>query len=346
MSIKRPTKSQTRMFLALIDRLEPAMRKAFMDAMLDWRRNIDWKALLASLERRDVDAAVAALNLSPAALSAFAETKRAAFMQGGLVAVDTVNLPSGSTVAVRFDMTNPAAERWVSENVANRVTQIVDEQVSSVRATILSGYSEGNHPEKIAIDIGGRMVNGRRQGGIIGLSDPQHNYVASMRSRLESADPDQLRKILSGMSRRDKRYDALIAKHIESGKPIPADKIARMVERYSDRLLALRSETIARSETGMAVMGGRAEEWRQAVETFGYQPDAVIKTWRHGLGTKEPRTWHVAMNGQSVTGLNTPFVLGSGAVMQYALDPSGGAKECANCGCDTTFRLRHDVGLD
>lgn len=343
---RRPTKSQIRAFMALVDKLAPGIRKAFMSAIQDWRAKIDWQALIAALERYDVDGAISALNLSQAALSAFSEAKRGAFIEGGNAAVAEINLPTGSTVAVRFDMSNPAAERWIAENVGNLITQITSEEVSSVRSAILAGYEVGNHPEKIALEISGRVVNGRRVGGLIGLSAPQKEYVLSMRRRLESGDPEELRKVLSGMTRRDKRYDALIQRHIASGKPIPADKIDRMVERYSDRLMALRAETIARTETAMAVAGGRAEEWRQAAAQFGYDPSAVIKTWRHGMGVREPRWWHIAMNGKSVNGLDTPFTMATGALMQYPHDENGGARENANCSCGVEFRINHSIGLE
>lgn len=343
---RRPTKSQVRVFMALVEKLEPSIRKAFMDAMQDWRDKIDWRRLIAALERYDVEGAISSLNLSPAALSAFGEAKRAAFVEGGAAAVDEVNLPPGSTIAIRFDMSNPAAERWIAENVGNRITQIVEEQIQVVRSTILAGYGEGNHPDRIALEIGGRIVDGRRTGGVIGLANPQMDYVNSMRARLQSGDKEQLRAILSGMSLRDKRYDKLLRRHIKSGLPIPAEQITRMVERYSDKLLASRAETVARSETGMAVMGGRYEEWRQATEQFGYDPSAVIKTWVHGLGVKDPRWWHVALNGTSVRGLETTFTMAKGPPMKYALDAAGGAINCANCTCSVSYRMRHDIGLE
>ena len=118
-----------------------------------------------------------------------------------------------------------------------------------------------------------------------------------------------------------------------------------MTQRYTDRLIAKRAEDIARTETGMAVMSSRAESWEQAAETLGYDASAVIKRWIHGGGAKDPRPHHVAANGMSVEGLDTPFILENGAVMQYALDPSGGPAECANCTCDTTFRMDHSKGV-
>lgn len=348
---RRPTQRQTQLFRALIDKLEPSLRTAFEQAVLELRNGVDWRALVEALARQDVDGAIRALKIDRAVFNAYALAKTNAFVEAGQLAVQTVNLPtgpsgpSGGSVSIRFDMANPTAEAWISANVADRVTAITTEQLQNARAVVLEGYAQGKGPEAIARVLAGRMVNGKRQGGVIGLSGLQSELVASMRSRLESGTPAELRKILDGMSLRDRRFDRLIRNSIDTGKPITRADIDRMVERYSDRMLAKRANDIARTETGMAVMSGRAEEWRQAAEKLGLPVDAVTKTWRHGGGVKDPRWWHQAMNGKSVQGLDTAFVLLNGAVMQHALDPKGGAAECANCSCDTTFRLRYDWNL-
>lgn len=347
----RLTQSQTRLFRALIDKLEPNLRAAFEQAVLELRNGIDWRALVDALARQDVDGAIRALKIDRAVFNAYAMAKTNAFVEGGQLAAQTVNMPSGPTgpfggaVSIRFDMANPVAESWIAENVGAAVTRLTNEQLQSARGAILAGYGEGKHPEAIARDLAGRTVTGRRQGGIIGLSGPQSELVGSMRSRLESGGATELKKILDGMSLRDRRFDHLIRASIESGKPVARADSARMVERYSDRMLAKRANDIARTETGTAVMSGRAEEWRQACENLGYPVDAVIKTWRHGGGVKDPRPHHVAANNMRAQGLNTAFVLSNGARMQYALDPDGGAAECVNCSCDTTFRLNHAWNL-
>lgn len=348
---RRPSQSQTRLFRALIDKLEPGLRAAFEQAVLELRSGIDWRALVDALARQDVDGAIRALKIDRAVFNAYAMAKANAFVEGGQLAAQTVNMPSGpsgpfgGSVSVRFDMSNPVAESWIAENVGGAVTRLTSEQLQSARAAILSGYGQGKHPEAIAGDLAGRVVAGRRQGGIIGLSGPQSELIGSMRSRLESGDATELKKILDGMSLRDRRFDHLIRASIESGKSVARADIDRMVERYSDRMLAKRANDIARTETGTAVMSGRAEEWRQACANLGYPVEAVIKTWRHGGGVKDPRWWHQAMNNKTVQGLNASFTLPNGATMQHALDPQGGAAECVNCSCDTTFRLNHAWNL-
>ncbi|MGA0540725.1 hypothetical protein [Neotabrizicola sp. VNH66] len=334
---------QTRLFRALIAKLDPEIRRAIMMAWDEIRAGIDWGALRDALSRQDTPAAIAALNIEPAAFELYRQAVTAAYSQGGMLAATTVNGPPGSTVTFRFDMSNPRAEAWIALNVGQRITRLAEEAIEASRSAILAGYQAGRHPNSIALDLGGRMVGGRRQGGVLGLSGPQTEYVLAMRARLESGDAAELRKVLE-MSRRDRRYDRLIHRAIAGERLAKAD-IDKLVQRYSDQLLALRAETIARTETGQAVMSARKEEWRQACEKLGYPLDAVTKAWRHGGGVREPRWWHIQANGMQVQGLEVAFILANGARMQHALDPAGGASECANCSCDTTFRLDHSWGL-
>jgi hypothetical protein len=342
---RRPRIFQSRLFQALIEKLIPSMRSAFETAVRELRSGVNWSALLAALKRQDITGAVEALNLDRSAFNSYQQAKTTAFVEGGTLAAQTVNAPKGSTVAIRFDMANPVAEQWIAENAVARAKALADEQMVNARAVVLDGYAQGRHPEVIARDLAGRMVNGQRQGGVIGLSGPQTDLVMSMRQRLESSDAAELKKVLDGMSLRDKRFDHIVRKAAESGEPIARADIERMVQRYSDRMLAKRAEDIARTETGMAVMSGRYEEWRQAAEKFGYPMEAIQKTWRHGLGVKEPRPHHVAMNGKSVRGLDTAFVFSNGARLKYALDPDGGASEVVRCSCGTDFRLDHSWNL-
>src|SRR5690606_11801491 len=62
-----PTRSQARLFAQLIAELEPRIRAGFMAAVTDLTANVNWRELLAKLEAGDIEGAIAALNISPAA---------------------------------------------------------------------------------------------------------------------------------------------------------------------------------------------------------------------------------------------------------------------------------------
>ncbi len=263
----------------------------------------------------------------------------------------TLSAPGGGQIVFRFDMTNPRAEARIRTEAAARVTGYVEEQIETARRVIADGYQRGDGPQNIATDIAGRInpISGRREGGIVGLSGPQVGYTESMRARLLSGDPDEMMKVLgsfrdgkwvegTGMTLRDRRFDRSIMKAIRdvaAGKPSPLtrDRIDEMVAKYSDRLLARRAEDIARTETAQGVEMARAEATRQALEKAGLDVAAVTKGWVHSGGILDARDTHLAMHGKTVQGLDTPFVLPDGSVMQFPHDPAGGVRNNVNCRC-------------
>lgn len=272
--------------------------------------------------------------------------------------------PTPTPILFRFDMTNPRAEARIRNEAATRVQGYVQEQIDIARKVIGDGFQRGEGPQTIATDIAGRInpVSKRREGGIIGLSDPQVGYVENMKRRLLSDDPDEMMKVLgdfdsegkwkegTGQTLRDRRYDRTIMKAIRdvaAGKPSPLsrDKVAEMAAKYSDRLIARRAEDIARTETAQGVMMARAEATRQALEKAGLSLDAVTKTWMHSGGPKKARDWHLAMNEKSVGGLDAPFILPDGSVMLHSHDPAGGVRNNVNCRCNTDFAIDWAAGL-
>lgn len=278
-------------------------------------------------------------------------------------ATPSIDAGGGTTIVFRFDMTNPRAEAKIRTEAASRVAGYVDEEVETARRVIADGFARGEGPQTIATAIAGRInpISGRREGGIVGLSDPQVDYVENMRRRLASGDVDEMMKVLgrfkdgkwvpgTGMTLRDRRYDRSIQKAIKdiaAGKPNPltAEKIEEMGAKYSDRLLARRAEDIARTETAQGIMLARAEATQQALDKEGLGDDAVTKTWRHRGGFRHARDWHLAMNDKEAIGINTPFFLPDGSVMLHSHDPQGGVRNNSNCRCDTDYFIDFAYGL-
>lgn len=73
------------------------------------------------------------------------------------------------------------------------------------------------------------------------------------------------------------------------------------------------------------------------LKKLGRSDADVEKRWQHGSGGTDPRPHHVAMNNQTVRGLDTPFVFNNGALLRYAHDG-----ERANIG-DCALHMRHDI---
>ena len=351
----------TRQIEQLLSRQEAALRRAFLLAVQDLRNQTQLTQLRNALRAGDIEAAIRALNIEPAAYATFAREIGNTYTQAGAtIAAGTVwRLPDRSQAVVRFNVTNPRAERWLASVSSDKITRITQDTIAAARVTINAGYVQGMHPNRIALDLVGRIgANGRRTGGIIGLSEPQARYVADMRSALSGDGPVGYARNPDGTlsrkfwikrdgrlgsvyERRDRRLDGVIRRAIEAGKPVSGADIDRLAGRYKDRLLALRGETIARTETAMAVEDARQETWRQYTEQNGIDPQYIIKRWvaAGAAANGNERPDHQAMNGVGVEGLETPFIMADGTAMSNPLDPSAPVHHLANCRCTYTVRV-------
>jgi len=348
---RRPTRSQQRLFARLIQRLTPELAAAFEAAVAELRAGVVWADLIAALERQDVLAAIAALNIEPAAMYAYGAAKQAAYAEAGALAATTIIAPGAGVVGVRFDMMNPGAEAWISTNVWGHLSGwMQEEQLAAVRQTILTGYEVGRHPHRIATDVAGRVVNGRRTGGVIGLDAERARRLTAVTHGMQTAEGVQdLVVMRNGVPavryKVNRATEARIIKAWRAGEAVPAADRAISERQYSNALLKARAQQLSQDATAEAVFAGREEEWRQTLDKLGLPDDAVSKTWIHGGGPKDPRPHHVAMSGTTVQGMNTPFEFANGAALRWPHDPDGPVSETTLCTCGCNFGLDHTRGL-
>jgi hypothetical protein len=331
-------------FEQLIADFEPLLRNAFMESIRDIKSNIQIKRIVERLERNDIAGAIDALYLDTAAFRPLDRAIAQAYEGGGVAAVSnlpTLRDPFGSQLVVRFDVRNLRAERWLAEHSANLIARIIEDQKNSVRIFLTAGIEAGNNPRTTALDLIGRLnrATGRREGGILGLTSVQSEYVATARDELLSGDTSALRHYLT-RGRRDKRFDRTILKHINDGTTPPADLISRIIGRYEDGLLKLRGDTIARTETLTSLNASNQEAFRQGLDKTGYTEQDVTRVWRTA-NDERVRHSHAAMNGVEVKGLNTPYTLPDGSHMMFPGDSSLGApaSQIINCRCTQFLRL-------
>ena len=305
--------------------------------------------------RGDVDAAFRALRFDAADLFKTDTAITAALAAGGIYQMGAFQhairrAPIASRVVQSFGGRNERAERIALELGSKLVTEVVDDTRVMIAQTIRAGLEAGAGPLRTALDIGGRMTNGTRQGGLVGLHSTQAGYVNGRIDpitqrlipglRQELADPSTASHDFT-RTRRDKRFDGIVRRAIADGKPVGQADIDRMAARYSDRLLALRGETIARTETLKALNAGRQEALDQLIENPNndVRAEDVVRAW-DSAGDARTRETHAAADLQDPVPQGQPFIVG-GYSMMYPGDSSMGAPpgETINCRCYSDIRI-------
>jgi hypothetical protein len=328
----------------LIEGLSPAMEKAFMEAVADIKSEIVLREVVSRLEARDVQGAIEALHIDPAAFQLLSEALRQAFNQGGLIT--SQNMPRladtlGNRVVFRWDVSNQGAEAVIRDLSSTMITNITADTRDMVREKIETAYAKGQGPNTIALDIVGRVnaVTKRREGGLIGITSNLARTVENARTALAIGDIDGMKRYLT-LARRDKRFDRQVTKAISEGKPLPADVVARITGRLSDRYVQLRGETISRTETTMAVMSAKHEAFLQALSKSNRDASLVTRKWR-SAGDNRVRHTHSVLNAQEVTGMDMPFQSPSGALLRFPGDTGlgAGASEVVGCRCDVEYNF-------
>lgn len=335
---RRP--SQKRLFRELAAKYGPEVAQAFMTAIRDLTRQVEIQKLLLALERRDLDAAMQALHIDRAAFQPLEAKLVEAFTAGGQSAVAT--MPAAVSIGFRFDPGNQRAAAIIRETAATLITRLTQGEIDQARAFLADGMARGAGPRSVALDLVGRIsrATGNREGGLIGLSGPYRDYVATAHAELASTDPALLRNYLT-RNQRDRRYDRAVARAIETGKPVPPETARTAVTRYSARLVRLRGEVIARTEGLPAIRAAKHEAFQQLADDGRVQVMDIVRGWSTTEDGRQ-RDTHDAMNGQEVRGLDMPFTSPSGAQLMFPGDTSRGApaSEIVACRCDEFIAIR------
>lgn len=338
--------SQRERLALLIETWEPVIRQAFMLAIADIRSQITLRLLIERLERHDIAGAIDMLHIEREAFGGLETAIAKAYEGGGTTMAEDMLLrdPEGNRVVFRFGVRNPEAEQWLRQHSAQLVTRVIDDQRESIRQALTEGLAIGANPRQTALDVVGRQnrVSGRREGGLIGLTSPQERFVTAARAELASNDAAQLRHYLT-RERRDKRFDRAVEAAIRDGRPVPAEMVTRIVGRYSDRLLQLRGEMLARTETMFALGQSRDDAMGQAIRSGKVDASFVTKHWR-SAGDDRVRHTHRVLNGQTVA-YGESFQSPSGNRLRFPGDPEAPISETSGCRCTVEYRVDYTAQL-
>ena len=326
---------------AILQNQEPAIRRAFENAIKDIRNGAKLTALRNALRIGDIEGAVAAVEIDNAAFGELRGAILNAYAQTGAAQINGVTwiYPDGTKAVVRWNMASPRAEEYARQIGTGLITNTTADMREAVRTVIADGYAFGRRWDDIARDIVGRVgSSGQRSGGIVGLSKTQANWLMSMRAKLRQGD---YRAALDMSLLKDKRLRAMLEKAIAENRTISAAQIAMIERNYERNALMSRGLTIARTEVQKAIEEGKYEAWKQGLEKTGVPERFVIREWRHTGRAVHDRPWHQAFHGTKVRGLQVPFVLPSGAALMHPHDTSwgAGAAEIINCMCQCRYSI-------
>lgn len=327
----------------LIDLFTPEIRDAFLAAIQDIVDEALLAEVIKAIEDGNPEAAFQALGFSQAALIPIVRTIESAFERGGVLTGEGfpkyLNTPTGRVV-FRFDVRNSRAEAWLRDHSSQLVTRLTDEARDNVRSVLQRGMIDGRNPRAVARDIVGNYdpVTKQRVGGIVGLTRNQESWVASARRRLLQLDERYFT-----MELRDKRFDGVVKRAIDAGKPLPLDTVDKLVTAYKSKALKYRGDSIARTEAIQSLNRSEWEAHMQAVDIGALRRQDVTRHWDSAKDTRV-RFTHKAMDAKykaEGVGIDEPFVSPSGAQMMFPGDTSLGAPadEVVMCRCRTRLKV-------
>lgn len=310
---------------------EDQISKAFRSGVSLITDQANVSAINDAIRRGDYQAVMDAVDITDSAWDELRNLLVQTYAEGGVSEISGMAYRDRP----RWNSATPETERYARDVIGQHISRIAEDSRQAVRNTVADGLAFGRSVNRIALDIVGRREGTRRVGGVVGLNQQQAQWVSNMRQWL-ATDP----AMALGYSRRDRRFDAVIRAAIASGRQLTAAQIDRITAAYSDRLLLLRGQTIARTERQSATNAGRQEAWRQAAERLGLPLDAVKKTWLHSTRKMEPRPFHLEAGRTKLTvqGLNTPFDIGGYSCL-YPHDPTLPASEVVNCSCSVKYSI-------
>jgi hypothetical protein len=299
---------------ALLGRQETAIRQAVRRFLLTVRSPAAMEQILAELERGDTEAA---LRIVDSHINRMGDDIAQVLTNVGR---DTMRELSGLlpevALAISFDPTFPRAAELMRENRLRFIREFTAQQRDVTRTALARALDEGLGPQA--------MVRELRD--TIGLTFAQDSWVRNYQSELMGRDSRALNRVL-----RDRRFDPTVERAIELDRPLTANQIDKMVERYRSRFRDMRVETIARTEAITATSLAREESVRQMMEQTGIEPGRVTRIW-HAHRDSRTRDWHASMDRQE-RGLEEPFTDGLGNSLMYPGDRSAPPETVINCRC-------------
>ena len=315
----------------------PEVQNIFISAMENIVDRAVIEDMVEAIENNDIEALYQASGFTPALLNPIIKKIEEIYEE-------TASITVGSwpkRLNAVFNIRNEKVENDLRDFSSNFITNITDEAKEVVRFQLAEGMARGDNPRETALNIVGRVnpTTKKREGGVIGLSSNQIRWVANARKYLENLDEKYFT-----LGLRDKRFDSIVRKAIESGKKLTKDEVSKLITAYEKKALKYRGDAIARTETMQAINRGEYASIRQGIEE-GYIKENQVRKWWDDTGDGRTRLTHVALGNKyskkNMIGFNEPFVSVSGSQLLYPGDKSLGAslREIVHCRCKAQYDI-------
>ncbi|WP_052418084.1 phage minor head protein [Pseudooceanicola atlanticus] len=321
------------------------IENAFIEAFADMRSAAAQRTLEEIVQRYtetgDIEAAILDMRaaIGFAARGFYAPLDRAhsnAFIAGGLYQQGLLPkraLNTAPKLVVRFDGFHERAIETTRRLAGRLITEISESVETVIRETLVEARETNRSYRATTLDLIGRTEGNQRKGGLIGLHSRQAAAVRKARVELEALDSCYFRR-----AKRDRRFDGTVRKAIKEGRPLSQADVDKITGRYSDRLLRLRADMIARTEGNGAMNAGRHEATQQMIDSGKVPVEAITRIWDSTPGPRT-RDSHRAMQGQEVrwqAKFQSPV---TGAFLAHPHDPEAPAAETVNCRCSERIRI-------
>jgi len=312
--------AEQRRLESLLDRQEATLKDAFRTFIGLVKSDKVMGQVADLLEARNVEAA---LRLVDTYIVQLGSSLVQVFIGAAAAEVEEAARKLNPTIALSFDASYPRAAELMRRNRFQFVRDFSREQRRATTTALSRAFSEGIGPRDAA----------RSFRDSIGLTERQEEAIGNYARLLRAGSAEALDREL-----RDRRFDPTVQRAARTGEPLKDAQIARMVERYRERSLMLRSETISRTESVRVTSIARREGFAQAMEDAGLRPDEVVRVW-NATNDARTRDSHRAMDGQEV-GLEEPFTDGDGNRLMFPGDPNAPPATTVSCRCVVTHRVK------
>jgi len=243
--------------------LEPSIRKSFLEAMTALRDALSVATMTTIIAAGDTAKLTEYVLAALGALEQVQDAISDSIVRAGATVAETMP----KQVLVRFDRYDAEMIRRVNAESLKLVQQITEDVRVTLADIVRDGLSSGGGPAVTAQNIKTE----------IGLTQRQRKAVANFRRMLIEGDREALTREL-----RDRRFDRTLEQVFTGARRLSPEEIQRMTDRYAERYIRYRAESIARTESIRAQAVGNAQAWAQALKT------------NPGLRLRVKRRWYVA----------------------------------------------------